>query len=172
MTINSTQDLDVWFDHLFQSYSAAVTGYFTMCFGADNGEDLTQQTFLKLWIYQLAHPGFCPKSWKAWVFRAAVNVKNDYYRWSKHLPQSFEFLEEADSPAIVLENTNVDKLAVQAAFGQLKVRDREILALKNMGFSSQEMGSLLKISDSAARSRLAGAKSRFASLLQNHGIQV
>ncbi len=81
-------------------------------------------------------------------------------------------LEQADSPAIVLENTNVDQLAVQAAFGQLKVRDREILALKNMGFSSQEMGSLLKISDSAARSRLAGAKSRFASQLQNHGIQV
>ena len=93
MGIGTTNTAE-YFEQLFQEFSPAVTSYFAMCFGRDVAEDLTQQTFLKLWAYQMAHPNFSgPKSWKAWVFRAAVNVKNDYFRWSRYLPQPFEFLE-------------------------------------------------------------------------------
>ena len=50
--------------------------------------------------------------------------------------------------------------------------DREVLTLKQLGFSSEETGELLGISASAARSRLQKAKAHFQAALSERGVEV
>ena len=53
---------------------------------------------------------------------------------------------------------NID---VKEAFARLSDDEREILSLKAAGFSSEEIGELLGITASGARSRLQRAKKNF-----------
>ena len=61
-------------------------------------------------------------------------------------------------------------ILVQMAFERLSQEERELLAMKNMGFSSGEIGMLLGITASAVRSRIAAAKEHFRNMLQDCGV--
>ena len=52
-------------------------------------------------------------------------------------------------------------IEVKEAFAMLGDDDREILSLKAAGFSSEEIGEILEITASGARSRLQRAKNNF-----------
>lgn len=52
-------------------------------------------------------------------------------------------------------------MEIKEAFSLLSEDDREILSLKAAGFSSEEIGELLEITASGARSRLQRAKNNF-----------
>lgn len=84
------------FEAIYLSFQPSLYRYFATCFNADTAEDLCQQLFLKLWLYQVQNPDFTPKNWRAWLFRAAVNLKNDQIRLLKALPQTFELIENED----------------------------------------------------------------------------
>lgn len=161
------------FESIYLSFQPRLYQYFATCFGSDDAEDLCQQLFMKIWLYQLQHPNFVPKNWQAWLFRAAVNLKNDHIRFLKLLPQTFELIENEDSPVdpFLLPDgcdAQIDQLAVRAALYDLKDRDRDLILLKYMGFSSGEIGTMLNLSASAVRSRSVTARERFAKALKKH----
>jgi len=167
MTIKERQ---IQFSGIYRGYWPSLYRYFHSCFGPNEAEDLCQQTFLSVWGYLMAHPDFEPRDWRAWLFRAAVNKKNDRIRFLKSLPQSFSLEEDLDSlPAqLVLPDLcgpQTERLAVKAALFDLKEQERNLLLLKGMGFSSGEMGKILDLSPSTVRSRLATARQRFAKKL-------
>lgn len=159
------------FEQVYQSFQPSLFRYFRTCFDPDTAEDLCQQLFLKLWLYQIQHPDFTPNNWQAWLFRAAVNLKNDHIRFRKALPQTFELVENEDSPADPYllpdgSNQQIDQMSVRQALYALKERDRDLILLKYMGFSSAEIGKMLDLSASAVRSRSVTAKERFAKELR------
>ncbi len=161
------------FESIYLNFQPQLYRYFATCFGSNDAEDLCQQLFMKIWLYQVQNPHFVPKNWRAWLFRAAVNLKNDHIRFLKALPQTFELIENEDSPIDPLllpdgTDAQIDGLAVKAALYDLKDRDRDLILLKYMGFSSGEIGSMLNLSASAVRSRSVTAKERFSKALKKH----
>ena len=163
------------FEAIYLSFQPQLYRYFATCFNGDDAEDLCQQLFLKLWLYQVQNPSFVPKNWRAWLFRAAVNLKNDHIRLLKVLPQTFELIENEDSPADPFllpdgASSQIDQLAVRQALFALKERDRDLILLKYMGFSSGEIGAMLNLSASAVRSRSVTARERFAKELKKYSL--
>lgn len=164
------------FEQVYGLTFRKVYAYFAACFGREPAEDLTQQVFLKLWDF-VRRPDFGrpdgtpePANWQAWVFRVAVNVKNDRLRQKQRRGVETEYEDALQNEAREADPT--EAVAVQTAFAALGSGEREILTMKQIGLSSAEMGELLEISDSAARSRLAAAKQSFLRKLQENGVEV
>jgi RNA polymerase sigma factor (sigma-70 family) len=157
------------FENLYGLYFKKVYSYFSICFNSFIAEDLSQQTFLKLWKY-LKYNNYCePQSWKAWIFRVAINVKNDFLRSKQIAPKEFEYSESIDSEYFVSDIT-LDTIAIKQAFGKLSMQEKELLTLKSFGLTSKEIGILLNVSDSTIRSRLSVAKNLFKKYLNNCGV--
>lgn len=160
------------FQSVFSQYYTPVFRYFSACFNRQAAEDLTQGVFASLWN-QMQKDSFTePDNWRAWLFRSAVNRKNDHLRQKQQQGQTVELFEETDRVGADEGEQNDLRLSVQAAMRVLNGTDREILALKQLGFSSEESGELLGISASAARSRLAKAKEHFKEKLTERGVAV
>lgn len=158
------------FQTVFSQYYASVYRYFAACFDKNAAEDLSQSVFTALWD-RIQEADFTePDNWRAWIFRAAVNRKNDFLRQKMRQEPTVALLEETDCVGAD-ESEEADlRLTVQAAMRSLCESDREILTLRQLGFSGEEMGELLGITSSAARSRLMKAKQRFKKKLEEGGI--
>ena len=161
------------FESLYKTYFSRVYSYFSLCFDPHRAQDLAQQTFLNVWK-ALARS----KMWnghieneRAWIFRIAVNVKNDELRKKQRRPPTQELIETlSDSQSS--QETMVESAQIAAAFAQLSLEDREILLMKNMGLTSREIAEVLRISASAVRSRISGARERFSQILIKKGVEV
>lgn len=150
------------FEAVYKELAGDVFAYFNICFGPDTAEDLTQEVFLRVW--REICRSVPPDSWRAWVFRCAVNLKNDFLRRQyaqknlrEQLPQDACSTAACDSTA---------DLAVRLSFEKLEPEQKELLSLKLFGFSSREIGELQGLSASAVRTRLQKARESFAFLLE------
>ncbi len=158
------------FDGLYEQYFPRVYAYFSLCFGSDAAEDLAQATFLKLWGF-LRQPGRkLPDHFQAWIFRVAVNVKNDYLRKKQRSPQQVEYEEAGRGQILEMEHRTVESLSVEMAFSRLRPGERELLLFKQAGLTSEELGKIYEISPSAVRSRLSAARTHFKSVLREYGV--
>ncbi|MGI5895535.1 MAG: RNA polymerase sigma factor [Oscillospiraceae bacterium] len=153
------------FDALYEEHAGRLYAYFSVAFGPDEADDLLQRLFLSVWN-SMNRPGFLqPDHWRAWLFRAAVNLKNDVLRAGRRcreLP-----LEEYDQP---VQRDDGEALAVQEAFSRLAPHEQDLLLWKNMGLSSAEMAEILGVSASAVRSRYQTAKKWFRKYLEECGV--
>lgn len=163
----SGADKDAAFDAVYARLFDDVYAYFNLCFGAQTAEDLSQEAFLRVW--KAIDSEKIPDNWRAWVFRCAVNLKNDYLR-RKYAENSLQEQAVWESAAMPTIPDDPDRLAVGRALGVLKAEERELLTLKSFGFTSDEIGGLLGISASAVRTRLQKAKQHFADNLQREEI--
>lgn len=154
---------DAAFDAVYAELFDDVYAYFNLCFGAQAAEDLAQEVFLRVW--KAVDGGKIPDNWRAWVFRCAVNLKNDFLRrkYAENNVQEQTILESAPAPT---QTDDPKRLAVGQALAALSAEARELLTLKSFGFTSEEIGGLLGISASAVRTRLQKAKQNFAENLQ------
>lgn len=158
------------FERLYEQYNSKVHAYFSSCFGKDSAEDCTQQTFLKIWK-AMNRPGFFPPyHWSAWIFRIAINVKNDYLREKLKRGDTVSFLESDEPSDDAAEKRLLDQEAVFGALSDLKKEDREVLLLKYNGLTSTEIGRILRLPPSTVRSRIAGAKGQFKKKLKKYGM--
>ena len=158
------------FDKLYHDFSKRVYAYHSACAGANNAADLTQQTFLNIWrSINGIHTE--PDNYKAWIFRIAVNVKNDFLRIKQRNPLPLEFNEELDNE-LQQDDCMTETLMVKTALSRLTDSQREVLLLNNMGLDSEETGKILKLSSSAVRSRLVKARHEFEYQLQNCGVNI
>ncbi len=159
------------FDTLYEALHRPVYAYFSACFGPQTAEDLTQTTFLRVWRHLRVHPLYTPDSDRAWVFRIAINCKNDHLRRKQREGVAAELPEQ--QPADTPSPAQLDEAAaVSAALGRLSDAERDLLLLKNLGLTSAEIGRLLRLSASAVRSRTAAAKKQFAQKLRECGVEI
>lgn len=144
------------FESLYEKWFSPVFAYFAVCLGNDLAEELSQETFMRVWTKcSQSHPD----NWQAWIFRVAVNLKNDSLR-EKYKRSDLQSRAEAN-PDFRIEEKTGETVEVREAFARLGPDDREILSLKAAGFSSEEIGGLLGLTASGARSRLQRAKENF-----------
>lgn len=160
------------FSAVYSQYYANVYRYFCACFDKIAAEDLTQRVFTSLWRQMQKEDFTEPDNWRAWIFCVAVNLKNDFLRVKQRDGPKSAILEETDTDGADQAEQSILRLSVQAAMRSLASADREVLTLKQLGFSSEETGKLLGISASAARSRLSKAKSHFKAALAERGVEI
>lgn len=155
------QEKNTTFESVYDALVSDIYAYFNICFGTEAAEDLTQEIFLRVWrAIDAEQP---PDNWRAWAFRCAVNLKNDYLRRAYLNRGAQEHLvKNAEPPA----SDDMQSLSVRLAFDALDRDTRELLTLKNFGFKSEEIGALLGVSASAVRTRLQKAKRVFAEKLE------
>ncbi len=164
----STGEKDAAFDRVYAELFRDVFSYFNVCFGAEAAEDLAQEVFLRVW--KTLDGGKIPDSWRAWVFRCAVNLKNDFLR-QKYAGEKSKSSAEQFLPAQSAADENSGAhIGIQLALARLPDADRELLTLKSFGFTSEEIGEFLKISASAVRTRLQKAKQSFKISLEKEGV--
>ena len=155
------------FDAVYNELFGDVYAYFNVCVGEQSAEDLAQEAFLRVW--RAVDGGKIPDNWRAWVFRCAVNLKNDFLR-RKYAESGVQSFETAVLPASAAPDEG-ETLAVKTALSSLAGADREVLTLKSMGFTSDEIGELLSISGSAVRTRFQKAKQNFQNALETEGVK-
>lgn len=144
------------FESLYEKWFSPVFAYFSVCLGNECAEELSQETFMRVWTKCFQSP---PDNWQAWIFRIAVNLKNDFLR-EKYREADLHI--RVENRLCLSGNDETDlNIDVKEAFAGLSDDEREILSLKAAGFSSEEIGELLGITASGARSRLQRAKKNF-----------
>lgn len=164
----STVEKDAAFDRVYAALFRDVYAYFNVCFGAETAEDLAQEAFLRVW--KAIDSGKTPENWRAWVFRCAVNLKNDFLRQKYAGEKSQTAAEQIFSAQDAVAAHDGAQLSIQSALANLPAADRELLTLKSFGFTSEEIGEFLKISASAVRTRLQKAKQSFKMNLEKEGV--
>lgn len=155
------------FDAVYDALFNDVYAYFRLCFGEQTAEDLAQEIFLRVW--QAIDDARVPEQWRAWVFRCAVNLKNDWLR-RKYADAALQEKIEPAPQAAPIAGSGDEKVAVAQALAALPEWERELLIFKNAGLTSAEIGELLKLSASAVRTRLQKAKQDFKERLEAEGI--
>lgn len=153
------------FDAVYAALFNDVYAYFCLCFGEQVAQDLSQEIFLRVW--RAIDQGREPENWRAWVFRCAVNLKNDFLRRRYAENHAQETVEPPPPPSAADGDS---RIAVAKALAALPEEERELLIFKNAGLSSQEIGETLHISASAVRTRLQKAKQDFKERLEAEGI--
>lgn len=150
-----------------RAYEAAVKKHlksishysFRMLGNSKDTEDITQETFLRLWTHAA--------SWRAekaslstWLHRIAHNLCIDYLRKDKSgiTGEYVDEHESPDKPAAVPESE--ERLAaLKDALGQLPERQRSAIVLNHYhGFSNREIAQIMDISVDALESILARAR--------------
>ena len=146
---------------LFRRYG---DGVFRLCWSytgsRQDAEDVTQTVFLKLLERQ---PALEEGRERAWLFQVAANeCRSLWRRLSRHRPEP---LEEALTVAAQPEEE-----AVLEQVLSLRPGDRAVLYLFYYeGYSTQEVGEMLHLSQTAATSRLQRARKKLKEKLVQEG---
>ena len=160
------------FNGIYDGYFPKIYAYFSACFGRDVAEDLSQQTFLKIWR-QISFSDFQkPEHILAWAFKIAINIKNDFFRSKYRRPQTEELADSLGAEAGTENSVSDQKLSIEKAFSLIKPEEKELLLLKGSGLNSEEIGAVRGISGSAVRSRLSTARKHLAKALADCGVNV
>lgn len=119
------QEKNTTFESVYDALVSDIYAYFNICFGTEAAEDLTQEIFLRVWrAIDAEQP---PDNWRAWAFRCAVNLKNDYLRRAYLARGAQEhFIKNAEPSA----SDDMQNLCVRLAFDALDRDTRELLTLK------------------------------------------
>ncbi len=139
------------FDRIYKNHYSSVFKYFVTRANINDAEDLSQQTFMRLW-------GWLPciesiKSEKAVIFKIAKYVLIDYIR----LKSTTEITVDEKS-INSLSDDFFNDIELAENINNLTERCKQIVFLKNAGYNSREIGSLLGISGSTVRTYLERIK--------------
>ncbi len=151
------------FNELWSKYYRRIYAYFRRQFDGQTAEDLCQQTYLNAWRYISAYADINISQNKAWLFAIAKNVKNDHLRYVQLHSMNFRY-ESLDQADISAEISMDESIAIQKAFSRLSEEEKQLLSMAEY-LTSKEIGSVLGISASAARTRIQKAKQNLKNLL-------
>ncbi len=137
------------FNFLYEKYYPQLIKYFSKRAPLDYAEDLTQKTFMNLWVYL---PNIeAVKSEKSLIFTLAKNVLVDYMRSKRIMDNALNIDELFD----LQDNENFgNEVEILADIEKLSERDKEIIELTREGYNSKEIGKKLGLSPSTVRSHI------------------
>ncbi len=149
------------FEKAFDRYHDAVYRYLHRLTGnADEAEELTQETFVRL----LEHEVDGDKT-KSWLFTVAKNLVRDRSRTRRRRAELAEGEDlgpsDPETPEEVLRRSN-RRRAVREALDRLKPRDREMLLMREEGFSYTEIADVVGVATTSVGTLLSRALRRFA----------
>lgn len=149
------------FETAFDRYHDAVYRYLHRLTGnPDEAEELTQETFVRL----LEHEVDGDKT-KSWLFTVARNLVRDRSRTRRRRAELAEGEDlgpaDPETPEEALRRS--DRLrTVRDALDRLKPRDREMLLMREEGFSYAEIADAVGVASTSVGTLLSRALRRFA----------
>lgn len=160
-------DLESLFDQVYPSllrYCHRLTG------DADAADDLAQEAFVRMYERRVTGE---PAGLRAWLFKVATHLARDRVRVSSRrrvLLEQHPVLPSggAAPDAWVQRTREID--AVRAALDGLEPRDREMLLMREEGFSYREIAGAVGVAPTSVGTLLARAQRRFANAYRSrHG---
>lgn len=154
-------DFDTLFDRLYPPlvrYCSRMTG------DPDQADDLAQEAFFRLLDRRVVGTD---AGLRVWLFRVATNLARDRARTRetrRRILAAFPPPEDTPGPERDLERRERARRA-RAALDGLARRDREILLLRQEGFSYREIAEAVGVSPRSVGTLLARALRRFADAL-------
>lgn len=129
---------------------------------ADAAEDVAQEAFVRLFTKNVEGPR---PALRVWLFRVATHLIRDRYRVSENRRRLLERHPVAPpsmpDPELALESEQA-KEAVRTALATLAERDREMLLMREEGFSYREIAAAVDVQPGSVGTLLARAQRRFA----------
>lgn len=152
--------VDDLFNALFSQYERPICAYLVRLTGQlALAQELTQETFLRAYRALLRGERF--DNPRAWLYRVASRLAIDSHR-RRRLLQWLPLSERDSSPGKDVENTAVDRAAVQATLHELPPRYRLPLVLCVCeGWRVAEVAEILGLSISGVKTRLSRAREMF-----------
>ena len=129
----------------------------------DAAEDLAQEAFVRLLDRGPRGPA---RGLRVWIFRVATNLVRDSARQSSTRRRILAGSPPPDpvaGPETDMERVETIR-EVRAALEQISPRDREVLLLRQEGFSYKEIAQVVKVSPTSVGTVLARALKRFAAV--------
>lgn len=161
------------FEDVYREYLGRVYAYVRAQVGsAADAEDVTAQVFIK--AYQ-AYGRFEPRhsTPAAWLFRIARNATLDHFRAGSRQERLRRTVErqpvaEEDPAARAEERIRYEGLLVEVA--KLPERQRDAITLRHSGLSFEEVGTLMKCSEDAAKMLYHRALKQLRDAVEKQGI--
>ena len=127
---------------------------------AADAEDVTQNTFIKLWERKEAFPD--DDYARKWLIRVAVNECKSLWRTAWH--RKTTYLEEAEREPVF---STPEKSDLYYAVRELPVKYRQIVHLYYFEeYSVKEIAGLMKLSETAVQTRLLRARQQLKEKLK------
>jgi len=147
------------FDALVARYQVQIEGFLRRDVGnAVRAADLAQDTFDEAYA-SLARLR-APPAFRAWLYGIASNLALMDHRWRRRQATLALSALRSDMPA-----PSLTRLQIEEALGHLSPTLRRVLLLHDVeGYDVREIGTILRISESAAQKRLSRAHAAFRGL--------
>lgn len=148
---------------LIKKYLGSIYGFLYKYTGnAKDAEDLTQETFVKIWKNLKKYDA--GKSFKGWAFTIAKNTALDYLKKQKAIPfagfeteEGVNLLAEVMADRAALPPELLDQMSfsemLSLAIAKLSPKYRAVVMLKLEGMTFQEISGKLKESVNTVKSR-------------------
>jgi len=163
----------VEFDAIYRAYAPLVRRTAWSLGGAQDLDDIVQETFLRLWR---SWDGFRGESQRrTWVYTVTLNTARSHWRGRGRLKAAFKrFLMLVPRTEAVAGGQDAWELdaGLARALRRLDARQREALTLVHLeGLSLAEAAAAMGVPEGTVKSRLFQARSRMQALLQeaDHG---
>jgi RNA polymerase sigma factor (sigma-70 family) len=160
----------VEFDALYDEVFPALYRYCHRLTGdADVAEDVAQEAFVRM--LERAVAGDLP-ALRVWLFKAATNAIRDRWRVSSNRERLLAIHpvtpSAAPDPERELERAR-KVAAVRGALDTLDARDRELLLMREEGFSYREIADAVGVSATSVGTLLVRAQKRFTDAWHERG---
>jgi RNA polymerase sigma factor (sigma-70 family) len=157
------------FERLYRAHVLAVRRHLVYLTGdRAAAEDLTQETFGRLYQHLAADEPSDLRNPQAWLLRVASNLAYNHFR-----TESRRSLREDVASQVTRSETSVDDvLDVRRALEELDSRDRIVLMLRHSGFSYAEVAQAVGVAPSSVGTTLARAQRRFRKAYEAAGPSV
>jgi RNA polymerase sigma-70 factor, ECF subfamily len=163
----------VSFETLFHQHYDRVYGLlFRLLGNRVEAEDVTQEVFLKLYYHRFGDDR--EHNVGAWLYQVATNMGYNYIRGRKRLWQRNSLLvpeagDNSDDPAVRVEQkqgrVEIQAL-VRAVLAQLPERQTQLLLLRQMGLSYNELAEACHVAPGSVGALLARAARAFREAYQ------
>jgi RNA polymerase sigma-70 factor (ECF subfamily) len=151
-------DLEEKIVAVYEALRSPVYQYLTATLGAGaDAEDITQETFLRLYVHWSEGRTIAEDRLRSWVFRVAHNLAIDRQRSAKfvqeldseaQLAATLEWPDQGRNPEeTLLDQERFD--AVRNGLALLSKQERQCLHLRAEGFRYREIGEILGVTKSS-----------------------
>lgn len=147
---------DEIFTKIYNRYKKMILDFSAfLCKNQTLAEDLTQETFIKVYLNLETYNKKNGATFKTWIYTIAKNVLMDYYRKKNILNNAEDLLDHkeissmSDPEKLLIDKERMKNL--EKEIGSLKEIYKEILNLRILGFKYHEIKDRLNIAESSAR---------------------
>lgn len=149
------------FESAFERHHASVFRYLQRLTGdPDRADELAQETFVRLLDHDVD-----PSSLESWLFTVATNLVRDGARTRKRRQELLDVERPSPDPADPPDEAllrDERRRKVRRVLDGLDRRDREMLLMREEGFSYAEIGDAVEVKTSSVGTLLSRALDRFA----------